>query len=272
MTTTEPSNQVPDNQFPPADVSLPIQGKSFQRADSTLIEQLQDVSSATASAMLHRMGIRQTFVEGPRTMHPGAKVVGSVVTLQFMPQREDVVSGRGQEHSEKWSALWAVFETVRQGDVLAIQAYGDPYTGCLGEMLITYFKSRGGAGIIVDGYIRDWPRVKKIDVPLWTRGSTPNYASQSSLFPWAYNVPIACSRVLVLPGDIMIADDDGAVLIPRQVAPQLAQLTLEHEDWESFSRMRMSEGGTLAKYYPLSDEGRQEYEVWHAQQNHKDQP
>jgi regulator of RNase E activity RraA len=99
-------------------------------------------------------------------------------------------------------------------------------------------------------------------VPLWTRGATPNYASQSSLFPWAYNVPIACSRVLVLPGDILIADDDGAVIVPAQLAPILAERAGEHEDWEAFSRQRLAEGGSIWKYYPLSEEGRREYEAW----------
>ncbi|MCU0513449.1 MAG: ribonuclease activity regulator RraA [Anaerolineae bacterium] len=263
QTTSQASSQ---GILPAPDVRLPVSGAGFQRADADLLAQLAVVSSATASAMLHRMGIRQTFIQGPTTTRPGSKIVGSIITLQFMPQREDVASGIQQEYAEKYSALWAVLETVLPGDVLTIQAYGDPYTGCLGEMLITYFKARGGVGIVVDGYVRDYPRVKQIDVPLWTCGFTPNYASQASLFPWAYNVPIACSRVLVLPGDIMIADDDGAVVVPRQVAPQMVRQTLEHEDWEAFSRLKMQQGGALGKYYPLSDEGRQEYEQWRQNQ------
>lgn len=259
--TSDPAQPNASN-LPKPDIELPIHGDSFSRADDELIRQLHSVSSATASAMLHRMGIRQTFIEGPRSAFPGTKIVGSAVTLQFMPQREDVASGVAQEYSEKFSALWAVLETIRPNDVLTIQAFGDPYTGCLGEMLITYFKAKGGVGIVVDGCIRDWPRVKKIELPIWTRGFTPNYASQASLFPWAYNVPIACSRVLVLPGDIIVADDDGAVLIPRQLAPEIARFTLETEDWEAFSRLRMQEGGALGKYYPLSSEGREEYESW----------
>jgi len=249
-----------------ADIDLPISGKTFERANKALIDQLEGVSSATASAMLSRMGIKQTFIEGPTSTRPGEKIVGNVITLQFMPQREDVADGAAQEYSEKFSALWAVFDHVQAGDVLAIQAFGDPYTGCLGEMLITYFQAQGGVGIVVDGYVRDAPKLKNIDLPLWVRGFTPNYASQTGLFPWGYNVPIACSRVLVLPGDIMIADDDGAVVIPRQIAPQLVDETLAHEDWESFSRAKIKAGGTLKKYYPLDDEARVEYEQWRKQQ------
>jgi regulator of RNase E activity RraA len=245
---------------------LPIAGPSFTRPDPALIEGLYAVSSATASATLHKMGVRQTFIEGPLPRTPGKKVVGAAVTLQFMPQREDVASGMGQEHVEKVSALWAVFETVQSGDILVVQAWNDRFTGCMGEMLITYFKRRGGSGIVVDGCIRDWPNVQEIGVPLWTCGFTPNYASQSTLFPWAYNVPIACSRVLVVPGDIIIADDDGAVLVPINLAPAVLAATTAHEEWEVFSRIKLAEGGSLRKYYPLNEEGQREYEEWRRQQ------
>jgi len=212
--------------------------------------------------MLHKLGVRQTFIQGPTSRRPGAKTVGSAVTLQFMPQREDIASGLNQEYAEKNSALWAVLETVQPGDILTVQAFGDPYTGCFGEMLVSYLKGRGSGGIVVDGYIRDWPRVQDLGLPIWARGSTPNYASQAGLYPWAYNVPIACSRVLVLPGDIIIADDDGAVVVPARIAPLLLERTLDHEDWESFSRMRLAAGGALQTYYPLNEDGRREYEEW----------
>lgn len=246
---------------------LPISGPPFARPAPEIIQRLYQVGSATASATLHKMGIRQTFIQGPVPRLPGAKVVGPAVTLQFMPQREDVASGIAQEQVEKVSALWAVFETVQAGDVLVVQAWGDSYTGCMGEMLMTYFKGRGGSGVVVDGCIRDWPRVQEIGVPLWTRGFTPNFASQATLFPWAYNVPIACSRVLVLPGDIVIADDDGAVVVPVQVVPQFLEQTLAHEEWEVFSRIKLAEGGSLKKYYPLNEEGWREYEEWRKHQS-----
>lgn len=246
--------------------TLPLAGPPFERPDHELIRALHRVSSATASALMHRMGVRQTFVSGVEARQPGAKVVGPVATLQFMPKREDVMAGIAvnvpEEQLEKATALWAVFETIEPGDVLAVQAFGDLNTGCMGEMLVTYFKGRGGAGIVVDGCIRDWPRVKEIGTPLWTAGFTPNYASQGPLLPWAYNVPIALNRVLAVPGDIMIADDDGAVIVPAAMAAMVAEHTLRHEDWEEFSRMKLSEGGSLRRYYPLDEDGQAEYEAW----------
>jgi len=250
----------------PENITLPIDGGPIPRPDADLIDQLYRVGSATASAILHRMGVRQTYIEGPISRTPGRKVVGPAVTLQFMPQREDVASGLRQEEGEKVSALWSVFTTVEPGDILVVQAWGDMHTGCLGEMLATYFKGKGGIGMVVDGCVRDWPNIQQLDVPLWSRGFTPNYASQGDFYPWAYNVPVACSRVLVLPGDAILADDDGAVLIPRRMIPLVLEHTLAHEEWEEFSRMKLEEGGDIYKYYPLSDEGWAEYEVWRAAQ------
>lgn len=253
------------DQLPRAEITLPIEGPHFSRPEPALVDQLWRVSSATASQALHKMGVRFTFMRGPLARKQGAKVVGPAVTLQFMPQREDVASGAGQERTEKSSALWAVFDTVTPGDVLVVQAWGDPYTGTMGEMLTTYFKGRGGAGIVVDGCVRDFPNIREIGVPLWSVGVTPNYASQAGLFPWAYNVPVACGGVLVLPGDIIIADDDGAVVVPQQIAPEVARVTLEHEEWEVFSRIKLLEGGRISKYYPLNEEGQREYEEWKKQ-------
>ncbi|MCL6510595.1 MAG: ribonuclease activity regulator RraA [Anaerolineae bacterium] len=246
----------------PKSIRLPIRGPAFERPDPVVIEKMYSVSSATASAMMHKMGIRQTFIAGPLPRTPGRKVVGPAVTLQFMPQREDIYSGISQEQGERASALWSVFDSVQPGDVLCIQAWGDMYTGCVGEMLSTYFKGRGGIGMVVDGCVRDWPKIQQIGIAMWTKGFTPNYASQATLMPYAYDVPIAMDRVLVLPGDIIIADDDGAVCVPQQMAQVILDHTLSHEAWEEFSRIKLAEGGSIWKYYPLNEEGWKEYEAW----------
>ena len=262
---SRPSHDYTTIEIPPAGVSLPVDGGPIVRPHPDLIAQLQQVSTATASAMMHRLGIRRTFIQGPLPRTPGAKIVGPAVTLAFMPQREDVFSGADQEGAEKRGALWAVFETVETGDVLVIQAFANRYTGCVGEMLTTYFKGRGGAGIVVDGCVRDWPNIQTIGVPLWSVGFTPNYASQTELFPWALNVPVNVSTVLVLPGDVIIADDDGVVVVPCQMIPVVLERTLAHEEWEVFSRIKLAEGGALSKYYPLNEEGWAEYEEWKKQ-------
>ena len=92
------------------------------------------------------------------------------------------------------------------------------------------------------------------------RGATPNFHSQTDIFPLAVNVPIACGGTVVVPGDIIVADDDGAVVVPIALAPRLLEAASEHAEWEEFSRMRLAEGGDLRRYYPLSEAARPEYE------------
>ena len=96
----------------------------------------------------------------------------------------------------------------------------------------------------------------------WLRGVTPNYHTQTDIVPFAVNVPIACGDTLVMPGDIIVADDDGVVVVPIKLAPELVKRASEHAEWEDFTRLRLSQGGELVKYYPLSDEARVEYEEW----------
>ncbi|MBF8184645.1 ribonuclease activity regulator RraA [Nonomuraea sp. K274] len=241
---------------------LPVRGPLPAEPDPVLVAGLSRVSSATACAKLHGQGIRRTFVEGPRPIAPGQKIAGRVRTLQFMPQREDIASGLGQEYVERHTALWAVLEAIEPGDVLVVQAYGSAYTGCFGDMLVRYFKRRGGAGIVVDGRIRDLPRVSGVGLPIWCTGATPHYASQAELFPWAYDVPVAVGGTLALPGDLAVADDDGAVIVPRRRAQSVLDAAADHEQWERYSRARIEEGGALSDYYPLTPETRAEYERW----------
>ena len=98
-------------------------------------------------------------------------------------------------------------------------------------------------------------------------GVTPNFHTQTNIVPFGVNVPIACGNTLVMPGDIIVADDDGAVVVPIKLAPALLRAASEHAEWEEFARMRLAEGGDLRKYYPLSEEARAEYETWRQAQS-----
>ena len=93
-------------------------------------------------------------------------------------------------------------------------------------------------------------------------GVTPNYHAQTNIVPFAVNVPVACCDTLVMPGDIVVADDDGVVVVPVALAPQLIEHASEHVEWEEFSRCRLSQGGDLSKYYPLTEEAMDEYVSW----------
>lgn len=99
-----------------------------------------------------------------------------------------------------------------------------------------------------------------LDIGIWTRGVAPNYATQTTLSPWDFNVPISCGEALNIPGDGVIADDDGAVVVLAAMIGEVADKALEHEYWERFSGIKLTEGGDLMKYYPLDAEAQAEFQ------------
>jgi len=241
-----------------------IETLDIERPPRDLIEGLAHIGSATASGELSRLGIRDPHIRGPVAWNPGKAVVGPALTLQFMPKREDLHRSGEYAGPERQLHRHVLYHT-QPGDIVVVDARGDTGSGVFGEMMLTYFKGRGGIGVVVDGCVRDFPMVKQLGLGLWLRGVTPNYHVQTNIFPYAVNVPIACGNVLVMPGDIIVADDDGAVVVPIKLAPELLRKASEHHEWEDFTRMKLAEGGDLRKYYPLSDEARAEYEAWEAQ-------
>lgn len=233
----------------------------IKRPSKELIEGLAAIGSATASGELSHLGIRDSQIRGPVSWAAGKKAVGPALTLQFMPKREDLY--KQDEYADPETQLHRhVLYHVRPGDIVVVDARGDMASGVFGEMMLTYFSGRGGAGLVVDGCIRDYPKVKALGLGLWIRGVTPNFHTQTNIFPFAVNVPIACGNAFVMPGDIIIADDDGAVVVPISLAPALLKKASEHAEWEDFSRMRLAEGGDLRTYYPLSADARAQYEEW----------
>lgn len=237
------------------------QTSDIVRPPKELIDGLAEIGSASASGDLNRLGIRNAFIQGPTPWTPGAKVVGPALTLLFMPIREDVYKDEEYVDPEKQLHRQVLYHT-QPGDVVVVDARGELSSGVFGEMMLTFFKGRGGLGAVIDGCIRDSANAMELGLGLWLKGVTPNYHTQTTQFPMAVNVPIACGGTLVMPGDIIVADDDGAVVVPVKLAPQLLERASAHEEWEEFSRMKLLEGGDLRKYYPLNDEARAEYEEW----------
>ncbi len=238
-----------------------IETPDIVRPQRDVIEGLAQIGSATASGELSRLGIRDPHLRGITSWTPGKVVVGPALTLQFMPKREDIYRVDEYADPEKQLHRHVLYHT-QPGDIVVVDARGHMGSGVFGEMMLTYFMGRGGIGVVVDGCIRDYPKAKDLGLGLWLRGTTPNFHTQTDIAPFAVNVPIACADTLVMPGDLIVADDDGAVVVPAALAPELLRKAGEHVEWEEFSRMRLSQGGDLRKYYPLSEEARAEYEAW----------
>ena len=240
---------------------MTIETPDIQRPPQELIEGLRAIGSATAAGSLSRLGIRDPHLRGLRSWTPGAAVVGPALTLQFMPKREDQYQAEEYADPERQLHRHALYHT-RPGDIVVVDARGHLGSGVFGDMMLTYFKGRGGAGVVIDGCIRDYPKARGLGLGLWLRGVTPNFHTQTDIVPFAVNVPVACADTLVLPGDIIVADDDGAVVVPVGLAPALLEVASQHHEWEDFSRQRLLAGGDLRRYYPLSEAARPEYEEW----------
>jgi regulator of RNase E activity RraA len=235
--------------------------KDITRAPKERIRALEAIGAATIAGTLYQMGVKDVFIEGPVAWTKGRVVAGPALTLQFMPKRDDLYGDGEYNDPEKQLHRHVLYHT-QPGDIVVVDARADMRSGVFGDMMLTFFKGRGGAGVVIDGCIRDFPNVKRLDLGLWIRGVTPNFHTQTNLMPFAVNVAVACGGVTVMPGDIIVADDDGAVVVPVALAAELIEKASVHHDWEEFSRQKLLEGGALQRYYPLSDAARPEYEAW----------
>ena len=238
-----------------------IETQDITRPPAELVAKLQHIGAAAATSTLARMGIRNAHIVGPVARTPGKAIAGPALTLQFMPKREDLYGEDEYAQPEKQLHRHVLYH-AQKGDIVVVDARGDMRSGVFGEMMLTYFQGRGGVGLVIDGCLRDFPNAKTLDLGFWIRGLTPNFHTQTDLMPFAVNVPVACGGVLVMPGDIIVADDDGAVVVPAKLAPEVIEKASKHHEWEAFSKQRLMEGGDLRRYYPLHDDARGEYEAW----------
>lgn len=233
----------------------------IQRPPRHIVEALKAIGSATIASELSFMGIRNPSICGPAQFKPGRVAAGPALTLQFMPMREDMFGANEYDDPELQLHRHVLYH-AQKGDMVVVDARGDMASGIFGEMMLTYFAGLGGEGVIIDGCIRDAAKARGIDVGIWVRGATPNYHAQTAIFPFAVNVPVACGGVFVMPGDIVVADDDGAVVVPIAYADRVIETGAKHADWEEFSRLRLSQGGDLRKYYPLRADAEAEFQSW----------
>lgn len=195
--------------------------------------------------------------------HPGRRptLPGAAAGVQAHRTRcrQSRTAGGGEYVNPEQQLHRHALYQAEAGDVVVVDARGNLRSGVFGNMMLTYLKGKGGLGIVVDGAIRDFPIVKDLGLGLWLRGVTPNFHTQTDIYPYAVNVPIACGEVLVVPGDIIVADDDGAVVVPAALAEEPAEHARHHAEWEDFSREKLEQGADLRKYYPLNEEGWEEY-------------
>lgn len=219
---------------------------------------LREVSTATLTVQLNRRGLRSTFLPGLRVSRPDLRMVGYARTLRYVAIRDDV---REAMRSQGEDAQKRMVESTSPGDVVVMEARQVEDCGTIGDILAARILARGGAGIITDGGVRDAPGVTELEIPTYYR--TANASSLwTSHIPMDIDVPITCAGVLVIPGDILVGDAEGVVVLPAAMAEEIAHDALEVERREAFALQRVREGESFRGLYPLSAAREPEYQEW----------
>jgi regulator of RNase E activity RraA len=233
-------------------------------SDATL-ELLRQVSTATLTTQLFKRGLRNVFLQGVAPLKkpaPGApNLVGPAFTLRNIPAREDldhVGVFQDPDHPQRKAV-----ESAPAGSVLVQDCRGDRTVASTGSILTMRLKVRGVAGMVSDGCVRDSGTIGDIGLPLFCAGASAplNLAKHHAV---DMNVPIACGGVAVYPGDIVVGDVDGVVIVPRHLAEEVARDAAEQELMEEFIIGRVEGGSILRGTYPPNEETLAAFAEWRA--------
>ena len=232
--------------------------------DAALFAKLAQVPIDSLWTELDAAGYPDTYMEGLRPLHsdPNRRMVGRAVTLRYLPMRKDIEERR--QASGAVTINLQAAEEARPGDVMVVDAGGESGAGYIGDMIATRFVVRGGVGLVVDGAIRDLPALRSMDLALYVRHVHPA-ASWRRIVGMDYNVPVRCGGVAVLPGDILVGDGMGVIVIPPHIAETIADKALAREDKETFQRGKLLAGASIYGVYPANEQTTREYEAWKRQ-------
>jgi len=232
---------------------------AVDRVAPAVLEMLSSVSTATLSSALHRRGYHQLFMRGVTPLRPDLSMAGQAVTLRYIPSRPDLE--RTGEFNNLTNKQRIAVERVGPADVLVIDARGNTDAGSLGNILATRIMHRGAAGIVTDGAFRDSPDIRTIDLPTYAKAQHANI-SFTVHHPVDLNVPIACGGVAVLPGDVVVGNGEGVIVVPRALAEEVAQEAYEQERKEQFILSKIEGGSSIIGVYPPDENTLREYEAW----------
>jgi len=227
--------------------------------DDQTLALLQGVSTATLATQLFKRGFRTRFMTGVLPLHADMKLVGVARTLRYVPMREDL-DHMGVFRDPEMPQRKAV-ELVGPGEVLVIDARGEPGAGTIGNILATRIMQRGAAGIVSDGPFRDLEAIRAMRFPAYCAGPHAN-TNLTAHHPVDIDVPIGCGGVLVVPGDVLVGDGDGVIVLPRHLASELARESAEQERAEEFILEKIRGGAGIVGVYPMNEATEAEYRRW----------
>lgn len=225
-------------------------------------EKLSTVSTATLTTQMYKRGFRNVFMQGVgrlTTAHD-RNMVGPAFTLRYIPAREDLddlAVFQDYDHPQR-----KAIETCPEGHVLVMDSRGDASAASSGNILITRLMKRGAAGIVTDGGLRDSYQIAEYDIPSYHSHPSPPTNLIKHHAVETLNEPIACGGVAVYPGDILVGDLDGVVVLPRHLADEVAKDAAEQEIHEEFIYSEVAGGKPLRGTYPPNDEAQARYAEW----------
>lgn len=226
--------------------------------EASPVDALSNVTTATITTLLLKKGLRNVWMRGPKPIRPGgSRVVGHAFTLRFVPAREDLAT------PEAWArpvSTRTAIEAMPPGCVAVVDARGVTDAGIFGDILCARMRQRGIAALVTDGVLRDLGGVLPTGLPVWCAGAAaPPSVAGLTFVNW--QEPIGCGGVAIFPDDVIVADDDGAVVIPAALVDDVIALAAEQERFEAWVMREVCKGVPLPGLYPPDEATRARYET-----------
>lgn len=231
------------------------------QSNAELTKLFADISTGTITTILLKKGLRNVWLRGTRPVRTGQKrLAGRAFTMRFVPAREDLAT------PESWSSprsTRAAIEDMPEGCIAVIDAMGITDAGVFGDILCARMAKRGVAALVTDGVMRDMAGVLGTGLPVWCDG-TAAPPSVAGLTFVGWNEPIACGGVAIFPDDVVVADDDGAVVIPQKLVDEVLAAGPDQEALEAWIMGEVEKGATLPGLYPPNAENKARFDAWKA--------
>jgi 2-keto-4-pentenoate hydratase/2-oxohepta-3-ene-1,7-dioic acid hydratase in catechol pathway/regulator of RNase E activity RraA len=227
-----------------------------------LKSRINSVTTATLSSVLRKHGYNNVSIDGLKPTHPEMRLLGVARTLRYIPNREDLF----EKFGGGYNAQKKLFDSLQADEVVVIEARGETGSGTLGDILALRARNLGAAGLVTDGGVRDLAEVTQIGVPTYHAGGHPAVLGRKHV-PWDIDLTISCGGAAVQPGDIIVGDADGLLVIPPFLISKVVDEAIAQESEEKFIAEMVTAGGKIEELFPMNQQWRVKYEHWLKEQS-----